>query len=57
MPYSPSKLITKDSCVLFFSLVLCRGYCGSLQPQELPPGSTTQALLVVPVDRRYPMIR
>lgn len=33
------------------------GYCGSLQPQELPPGTTTQALLVVPVDRRYPMIR
>ncbi|KAF8058848.1 RRP44A [Scenedesmus sp. PABB004] len=34
-----------------------RGYCGSLKPQDLGPGSSTQALLFVPVDRRYPMIR
>ncbi len=33
------------------------GYCGSLKPQELPSGSSTAALLFVPVDRRIPMIR
>jgi hypothetical protein len=55
MPCIRSALICR-LCVCLN--VLCvRGYCGSLQPQELPPGSSTQALLVVPVDRRYPMIR
>jgi exosome complex exonuclease DIS3/RRP44 len=34
-----------------------RGYCGSLRPEELGPGSSTHSLLFVPVDRRYPMIR
>uniref|UniRef100_A0A383VI63 Uncharacterized protein n=1 Tax=Tetradesmus obliquus TaxID=3088 RepID=A0A383VI63_TETOB len=34
-----------------------RGYCGSLKPEELGPGSSTHSLLFVPVDRRYPMIR
>lgn len=34
-----------------------RGYCGSFKPEELGAGNSTSALLFVPVDRRYPMIR
>lgn len=34
-----------------------RGYCGSLKPEELGPGTSTHSVLFVPVDRRYPLIR